>query len=91
MVSFDISKLYSILKVIFHNFGNWGSVEREKKFKFSKEKVIEIQVVLKFLEERMKITLILFVYVILSSKWSLKKHSPTELLTSAYTYLLGVL
>ena len=28
---------------------------------------------LKFGEERMKITLILFVYVILSSKWSLKK------------------
>ena len=34
---------------------------------------VSIQVVLKFAEERMKITLILFVYVIFSSKWSLKK------------------
>ena len=33
---------------------------------------LEIQAVLKFGEERMKITLILFVHVILSSKWPLK-------------------
>ena len=34
---------------------------------------LEIQFVLKFGEERTKIALILFVFVILSSKWSFKK------------------
>ena len=52
-----------------------GGVEIEnfKIFLNRKSLCLEIQVVLKFGEERMKITLILFVHVILSSKWPLKK------------------
>ena len=52
-----------------------GGVEIEN-FKFflnRKSLYLEIQVVLKFGEERMKITLIPFVHVILSLKWSLKR------------------
>ena len=53
---------------------SYGGKNRNFKiFQNIKSLYLEIQVVLKFGKERMKITLILFVYVIFSSKWSLKK------------------
>ena len=60
-------------KLFFHNFGDRGRGGKGVQIQIFKKKLIEIQVILKFGEERMKITLILFVYVISSSKWSFKK------------------
>ena len=73
-----MSQLYTILKKsFFHNFGNrgWGGVEIKnfKIFQNRESLYLEIQMVLKFGEERIKITLIPFGYVIFLSKWSLKK------------------
>ena len=69
-----MSQLYIVLKRIFSQFRQWGvEIEKFKFFQNRKSLCLEIQVVLKFGEERMKITLILFVHVILSSKWPLKK------------------
>ena len=73
-----MSQLYTMLKVIFSQFwqlvgGGRVEIKNFKIFQNRKSLYLRIQVVLKFGEERMKITLILFVYVILSPKWSLKK------------------
>ena len=71
-----MSQLYIVLKSIFSQFCQWGGGVEIENFKFflnRKSLYLEIQVVLKFGEERMKITLIPFVHVILSLKWPLKK------------------
>ena len=71
-----MSQLYTILKSHFFTIlaigGEGVEIKNFKIFQNRESLYLEIQVVLKFGEERMKITLILFVYVILSSKWSLK-------------------
>ena len=72
-----MSQLYIVLNIIFSQFwqsgGGGEKIENLKNFQNSKSLFLEIQAVLKFGEERTKITLILFVHVILSSKWPLKK------------------
>ena len=63
-----MSQVYIVLKIIFSQFWQSGGGVEIEKFNFfqnRKSLCLEIQVVLKFGEERMKITLILFVHVIL--------------------------
>ena len=66
-----MSQGYIILKVIFTQFWQWGGGRNQnfKSFQDIKSLYLEIQVVLKFGKERMKITLTTFVHVILSLKW----------------------
>ena len=73
-----MSSLFTILKVIFSQFLQWGGGVEIKIFQNIKSLYLELQLVLKFGKERMKITLIPFVYVIFSSKWSLRKIFSTK-------------
>ena len=76
-----MSQVYPILKVNFSQFlqlGGGVEIQKSKIFHNRKSMYSEIQVALKFGEDWMNITLILFVHVIFSSKWSLKHQFLTK-------------